>query len=142
MRHSNLLRALLLLACVPGFASAQTIYKCVVKGEPTSYQNAPCSPDARIASIREFQAEAAPAYDQPRQRQRRETQARQESAYLSRLAGTDGKSRAARGHVLPSGGAGCEKAKRDRDAWEQRVGLSRSYESLSAWNERVRRACK
>ncbi|MFD0738111.1 hypothetical protein ACFQZQ_02245 [Lysobacter koreensis] len=138
--------ALLLLAQLPGSARGQAVYKCVAKGRPPSYQSQPCPSSSRIAAIREYRPEAPPTHEQLLERRRREAQGRQDSAYLSRIAGTDrqaGRQRdSARGHVLPTGGNACESAKRDRDAWERRVGLSRSYDALRAWNDTVHRACR
>lgn len=136
-----MLRALILLAFAPGVAGSQTIYKCTIKGKPTSYQNAPCAANTTNSGIRDYQPESAPTYAQEQAGQVREARAQQESAYLSRMAGTDGRGGAV-GHVLPVGGSTCADAKRDRDSWEKQVGLSRSFDTLRQWNDIVQRACK
>lgn len=134
--------AALLLALMPGVVCAQAVYKCVIKGKPPSYQSEPCPSNAKIAAIREYQPESPPTYEQIQNRHRQEAKGRQESAYLSRIAGTDGRANTASGHLLQVGGSECENAKRGRDAWERRVGLSRSFDTLRTWNDRVQRACR
>ena len=131
--RSSTVWALVLLVLVPGAAGSQSIYTCAVKGKPTSYQTEPCAGNAKLKAIRHFihnpEADRAPVAVRPGQ----QGQARQPS-----------RPRSARLHNVYNGGSqsACENAKRDRDAWERRVGLSRSYDSLQAWNDRVQRACK
>lgn len=130
MSNSKVLQALLCLAfVVPGVARSQTIYKCAVKGQPISHQTQPCPANAKILAIRQYQnyvpsrPYVAPVTNQPRRQQ----QVQAQSAQL---------------HNIPLGaGSQCEAVKRDRDAWERRVGLSRTIESLRAWNDLVQRAC-
>lgn len=142
MRNSIIVRSLLLIVLAPGVAGGQTLYKCVIKGKPASYQNEPCASNARVASMRAYRPEAAPTHEQILARQNREALALQESANLSRMAGTNRRGRGASAHVLPVGGSECADAKRARDAWEKQVGLRRNYNSLQIWSDRVQRACK
>ena len=64
-----------LLATAACSADAQTLYRCVQEGRPTSYQNAPCPATAKTSSAVEYQPErsvparyptAAPARRHPR----------------------------------------------------------------------------
>lgn len=142
MKDHLALSGVLLLSLWPAAADGQALYKCVAKGKAPSYQSAPCPPNTRIAAIRAYEPEAEPTAGQVRLQQAREAKGRKDSAYLSRIAGTDRRARAAGGHVMPSGGSDCEATRRARDDWERRVGLSRTYESLLAWNDRVQRACR
>ena len=43
-----------LLAATAYPADAQTLYRCVQKGKPTSYQNAPCAGAAKTASALDY----------------------------------------------------------------------------------------
>ena len=43
-----------LLAATTFPAGAQTLYRCVEKGKPTSYQNAPCAGAAKTASALDY----------------------------------------------------------------------------------------
>ena len=43
-----------LLAASTFSANAQTLYRCVEKGKPTSYQNDPCPDTAKTVSAREY----------------------------------------------------------------------------------------
>ena len=52
MHAKGVLRALILLVFAPGVAGSQTIYKCTIKGKPTSYQNAPSAANTTISGIR------------------------------------------------------------------------------------------
>lgn len=138
MRNLIAIAALLALILAPGIADGQTIYQCVIKGKPTSYQNQPCSANARLASAREYHPEAAPSQEQIRARQASVPPVRQASPG----SGTGRRGHGPRAHLLPIGGSGCAEAKRARDAWERRVGLDRDYRSLQIWNDRVQRACR
>ena len=142
MQKSIMFRALLLLAFAPGVAGSQTIYKCTLKGKPTSYQNEPCAANAKIAAIRDYQPESPLSLDQLERRRALEARGRQESAYLSRIAGTDRSPGGGLTRILLVGGSACENAKRDRDAWERQVGLSRNVDTLRQMNDMVHRACK
>ena len=117
--------AIALLLAIPGQGRAQAVFKCVIKGQPPVFQNQPCPLSAHTASIRQYQPvhETAPA------EQRSVTRTTQQRA------------RAAAVHVIPIGSDRCQQTKDARDAWERTVGLSRSYEALAQWNDRVRKAC-
>jgi len=128
-----LLWALLVLMFVPGVAGAQTIFKCAVKGKAVSYQSEPCPENAKIESIREFQTYSAPAPVHHRTVQTTTTT----TGHQTRNA------TGAQIHNIALGsGNRCADAKRDRDAWERAVGLSRSIDGIRAWNELVYDACK
>jgi len=134
--------AAVLLLPVPD-AAAQAIYKCVVRGKPPSYQSEPCATNARVAAVRPYQPEPVPSAQDLQARRDRERRARQDSAYLSTLAGTTGRAVApSRGAIVPVGSGQCEATKRERDAWERRVGLNRTIDALRAWNDRVYAACR
>lgn len=50
------MRLLIIAALLAASASvdAQTLYRCVQKGQPTSYQNVPCPVSAKTASTRDY----------------------------------------------------------------------------------------
>lgn len=137
----------LLAALFFGSASAQQVYKCVGKGGAVSFQSAPC--DASQKSVKSWEArpEPPPTAEELRQRHRQQRQGEAESRYLSRLAGTDRRSGGnASGHFIGTEGAGtrtaCERAKRERQAVLDRVGLKRTYDLLQRLDAQVHQACK
>ncbi len=143
VRHGVVLALLL----ASSGASAQVVFKCVGKGGAVSYQSAPCPSDASVPKLWEAQPEPPPSYDQLRARELKRQQDRAESAYLSRLAGTDRvATSSASGHLIDqrdrSSNAQCEAAKRHREEALERAGLNRTYEFLSRLDEMVREACK
>ncbi|HEY0502703.1 MAG TPA: DUF4124 domain-containing protein [Lysobacter sp.] len=131
----------LALAC--GGAAAQQVFKCVDGDGAVSYQDAPCAAGSRQA--RAWQAAPEPPASAERQRELAEKQRRdrEESAFLSHRAGTDG---AASGHVArsPAGASpsACEQAKAQRQRKLDDVGLRRTFDLLSRLDEQVRKACR
>jgi len=107
-------------------ANAQTVYKCVAKGSPTSFQTAPCSSAQREVKAVNYTPDADVPY-QPDIHER--PYANKQSPRLTR-------------RVTQGSGSACQQAKDRRDAWERSTGLSRTYKSLQAWNDRIRDACK
>ena len=109
-------------------ARADTIYKCVRQGKPASYQHEPCGGADRTASVHQYRPEPArPPPALTRQAPSRPSARRMRTVSVRSAAG---------------GGKGCQHTKDARDAWERRVGLGRTYESLQVWNDRVREACR
>lgn len=53
-REGRLLIIAILLAAPVLCANAQTLYRCVQSGKPTSYQNNPCPPTAKTASATDY----------------------------------------------------------------------------------------
>ncbi|UNK49807.1 DUF4124 domain-containing protein [Lysobacter sp. S4-A87] len=130
-----------------GGASAQGVYKCVSKGGAVSYQSDPCPANAAQPKFWYAQPEPPPTYEQLQAREYKRQRDAAESAYLSRLAGTDGHSRGqASGHVVQVQQGkipmACESAKASREAVLKAAGLSRTYELLQALDDRVREACR
>lgn len=164
--------ALLLLFAVTTHAAAQSFHKCV-QGGKTIYMDGPCdTPQPGDGIIRKcvdsrgditYQNEACPVGhresktrsfvpDAPLTAQQKEAarlraqRARAESAYLSRMAGTDGYPRPrpqGTRITASSGGSACEDMKRRRDAYlESEQGRHTGYDGRRAWNDRVYDACK
>jgi hypothetical protein len=133
MRSTLLLSGALLLAGA-GTAHAQAIYKCVAKGRPVSFQTMPCPPDATIAKIREYTPEAEPTPEQRR---------RQAAAWARRDAAPVVHSRTTTvvQNNTPDTSSRCAMARSERDAWERRTGLKRTYDQMRSWNNYVARAC-
>lgn len=118
-------------------ATAQTVYRCVQKGKPVSLQSTPCENGATTTKTREYLPERSPTANElawQRYRTEREMQARNEAQHAQSRSGVT--------VVLPSGGGACEQAKAERDAWERRVGLSRTIDGMRAWQDYVYRACR
>lgn len=81
--------AAILVLLVPSIAGAQQVYKCVGAGGATSYQTDPCAPSQRAVKAWDATPEAPPTNDELWRRHRAQQRGAAESAYLSRLAGTD-----------------------------------------------------
>jgi len=114
--------------CVTGSANAQVVYRCVEKGKPVSLQSDPCPAQAQVTKVREF----VPQADVPVRRVEAQRPAPASSAPQPRWIQQD----------APQPYDECAAAKAERDAWERRVGLSRTYDQLRAMNDMVARACR
>jgi hypothetical protein len=151
--------AALLLA---GAADAQTLYKCVA-GNSTSYQQQPCPRTARLVRSIETTPEPPPTATQLAEQVRKARMDREESAFLSHLAGTDQTRAAYRlsrnrssgygsaGDRLSGSrstnrvvaqGDGCTAAKTTRENELHAAGLGRTFELLSRLDDDVAHACK
>lgn len=92
------------LLAAPAFsADAQTLYRCVEKGKPTSYQNAPCADAAKTASALAYVPERDVPVHQPAPAPARQSRLPASSARL---------------HSIPraSSPTACEAAKQRRDS--------------------------
>lgn len=117
---------------------AQTLYRCVQQGKPVSLQSTPCAAGAKTTKAVPYTPDAQPTANElawKRYRTEREMAARNQAMRWQQA--TSGPA-----VVLPAGGSACEQAKADRDAWERRVGLSRTIDGMRAWQEHVYRACR
>lgn len=85
MRRIAIVAALLLASA----ANAQTLYKCVSSNNSTSYQQARCPRTARLVRTMETTPEPPLTPDQIAEQTRKAQRDREESAFLSHLAGTD-----------------------------------------------------
>ena len=137
MRREFVLVLAMAMAC--GNAPAQSVFKCVAGNGAVSYQSAPCD-----AGSRQVQAWQAPPEPPPSAAMRRELahkrhRDREESAFLSRRAGTD---RSVARLVRPDVPSACEAAKAQRQRTLDAVGLKRSFDLLSRLDEQVRQACR
>jgi hypothetical protein len=155
--------ASLLLA---GAADAQTLYKCV-SGKSTSYQQAPCPRTARLVRSIETTPEPPLTAMQLAEQARKAKMDREESAFLSHLAGTDQTRTAYRSSRNRSSGYGssgygssgsrsanrflaqrdpqrdgCSAAKVARDYALHAAGLGRTFELLRRLDDDVAEACK
>lgn len=128
----------LLLAGMASAVPAQVLYRCTAKGKPTTFQHEPCTAGTKTASVAAYSPDPAPsANDLAWQRYRTEQEMRRRHSA----------ERAAPGRTyvvqmpLPARES-CSAAKAERDAWERKVGLSRTVDQLRYWTERVSRACQ
>ena len=130
--HRSIIAAGLLLAATA--TPAQTVYRCVEKGKPVSFQNAPCGPSARATTATAYTPDPPPTAAQVARLEamRREVE-RRRARRPSRVYAAP---------AAPDGGSYCANVKADRDRWERAAGLSRTYDQLASWNERVRQACR
>ena len=130
-------------------ATAQTLYECAGQGTHT-YQQTPCPATTHQVRTLETIPEPAPTPAQRAERSRQLAQDRDESAFLSHLAGTDwtpvrSSSRYARSSSRPTGVTGnqaeCSMAKANRTRVLRAVGLDRTMELLSRLDAEVAAAC-
>ncbi|GAB6194822.1 hypothetical protein [Lysobacter xanthus] len=118
-------------------AHADSVYRCVQKGKPVSFQSEPCEPSAKTTAIRGFVPDPAPTANELAWKRYR---VEQEMANRNRAMRASGA--VPTGAVLPAGGQACADAKAARDAWERRVGLNRSVDGMRVWQDHVYQACR
>lgn len=104
-----ILAVLLATTALP--ADAQTLYRCVQKGKPTSYQNQPCPEAARTASAIDYVPERNlpvrnPPTAESRQQHRRPTRARTHIIPVASSPGACDAARQRRDNVLGSNNQG------------------------------------
>lgn len=126
MRFPVLCQAVLLLAFAPGTAGAQTVYKCVVKGKPTSFQNEPCPAGQKTAKAVSYTPETVAPY-------RPDVQAR---PYARR---SDNQQMA----LMPisTKPSACEMARSHRDRVLGKNNQGGNYDVRVSLNDAVQRAC-
>jgi len=162
MRRIAIAAALL----IAGAADAQTLYKCVA-GNSTSYQQQPCPRTARLVRSIETTPEPPPTATQLVEQARKAKMDREESAFLSHLAGTDQTRTAYRSSRNRSSGYGssgygssgyrstnrfvaqrdpqrdgCSAAKAARESALHAAGLGRTFELLRRLDDDVAEACQ
>lgn len=123
--------AIVLLLAVSTAQAATTIHKCALPGGRVVYQGHPCSDGLRTLARWDAPVDATPGplpdtAAKPAKRARRSTRASGRRASAARALSADP----------------CAAAKERRDAIERRVGLSRTYELLSALQRDVYDACR
>jgi hypothetical protein len=127
----------LFVACLlpPAQASAHEIHTCIDAKGRKSYQNMPCAPEQRTASVRRYEnrsedpalASRTAAIQQEMDRRNRPT----------------GKATVVRtGTRRAAGPTPCQAAKAKRKATLDRVGLKRNFELLSQLDSEVWEVCK
>lgn len=124
---------LCLLAFATGGVHGETLYRCVAPGGGVAYQDRPCAADARQTGTSEFTPERVPGYRPPTR-----TAAKKSSRSKQRPAGAG----AGTLHGIPMHSDRCRKVRAERDAWERRAGLRRTFEDLRQWQDRVNEACR
>lgn len=117
------------LAIASASANAETMYRCVGKGGAVAYQDYPCDKAAKQTGVAEFTPERVPAYRPPVRN-------------IPQQAGSAASPSAAVLHHVPVYSDQCREVKAQRDAWEQRVGLRRTFDDLRRWQDKVNEACK
>lgn len=119
-------------------AQAQQIHKCV-RGKEVTYQSEPCEPGQQHVKTWETWPGTAEANN------RAPRPPAIDPGYLSRIAGTDGRSRApAQGATITgSGGSACEAARHRRAAYlDSDQGRNASIDVRRWYNDQVFDACK
>lgn len=125
-------RALIMVLLVVSFpTAAQQVYKCV-NGKEVSYQSDPCTNGAAAKAW-----DATPVAEQSNAEKWRLYRVQQELRQRNAPAPSYGW-----GASSPSTTSACDSAKAQRDAAYAQVGLKRSFEFSSYWDNRVQQACK
>lgn len=115
---------------------AQEIHTCIDAKGRKSYQNMPCAPEQRTASVRPYEAKAEdPAIASRIAAIQKEMDRRNHSSDKATIVRTGGTRRAA-------GPTPCQAAKAKRKATLDRVGLKRNFELLSQLDSEVWEVCK
>lgn len=132
---------LLCLTAAP--AAAQKLYKCEAKGQPPSYQSAPCA--ARHRQVKTWDATPEPASsnaDRWRAYYRRK-QAAEDSAYLSNLAGTARRSHGQAAVISPrtKPASACSQARKGRDIALGPNNQGGNVDTRRYWNDQVHKHC-
>jgi hypothetical protein len=117
-------------------ASAQEIHTCIDAKGRKSYQNMPCAPEQRTASVRHYEVKSEdPAIASRTAAIQKEMDRRNHSSGKATIVRTGGARRAA-------GPTPCQAAKAKRKATLDRVGLKRNFELLSQLDSEVWEVCK
>lgn len=153
MRRIAIIAAVATALSVADSADAQTLYKCVASNV-TSYQQTPCPHNARLVRTMETTPEPAPTATQLAEQARKTRMDREESAFLSHLAGTDQVRTSSSGYrsgyrssgrlwaQRDSQHDGCSAAKASRENALRAAGLNRSFDLLRRVDDDVAEACK
>ncbi|MES2670160.1 MAG: DUF4124 domain-containing protein [Pseudomonadota bacterium] len=116
-------------------AAAQEIHTCIDAKGIRSYQNLPCDPGQRTASVRSYEAKPEdPAVAA------RSAAIQQEMDRRNRPSGKATVVRTA--NRRPSGPTPCQAAKAKREATLKQVGLKRTFDLLSRLDSEVWDVCK
>lgn len=113
-----------------------TIYKCLGSKGASVYQNAPCDPGQRTASVRAYEAKPEDPVLTART-----AAIRQEMDRRNRSSGRTTSARTGSTHRV-SGPTPCQAAKAKREAVLKQVGLKRTYDLLSRLDTEVWEVCK
>lgn len=116
--------------------AAQEIHTCIDAKGIKSYQNLPCDPGHRTASVRSYEAKP----DDPAVAAR-SAAIQQEMDRRNRPSGKATVVRTA-ANRRPSGPTPCQAAKAKREATLKRVGLKRNFDLLSRLDSEVWEVCK
>ncbi len=126
-----------LLASSSG-AHAQTLYKCAVKGKPTSYQSEPCA-SGNAAKTWHAPLEAS-SNGQQRRADNAAPTAAENARIMARLAGTGGRQGQQATIPLKRSNA-CDIARANREAILGRNNQGGNVDSRRVLNEQVARHC-
>lgn len=129
MRTQCVLAFMLMAATAHG----QTLYKCVAKGKPTSFQSEPCPPGTKTARAVAAVPEryTPPAYQPPSQTTAPAQNVVFNNAPVSAQYDSRDQQR-----------ANCQAAKNQRQEILDRAGLNRTYDLLQRLDATVYNACK
>lgn len=122
-------------------AGAQTLYKCVVSGKPTSYQSHPCENQRSTVKTWAAQPEAEPTNSELWRQYYAKKRGEADSRYLSNLAGRS-RGAASQGAAMRSAtnsAGNCQSMKSMRDA---AVNNDTGYAARRQWADQVYDACK
>lgn len=125
------------LLFVAGAVPAQQVYKCI-DGKDVSYQSAPCA-----NGVPEKAWDAMPVPEASSAEQLRLHRIGQELAARNPRVSPRRQDAGTRTRVRDASRPGsCASVKAQRDAAYRKVGLKRSFEFSSAWDNRVQQACR
>jgi hypothetical protein len=131
-----------------GTAGAGTLYQCV-SGSTSSYQQQPCPPSARTVRRIDVVPEPPLTGSERAEQAARREQGRAESAFLSRMAGTDAiavayrpSSRRRSSPATRRTGDRCDATKATRTAVRRSLGMERDIDLLRKLDGDVAAACR
>lgn len=135
----GMLAVLLLTMCSFG-ASAQAVYKCVVKGGVTSFQSEPCAGTAQLKKVWSAPPELLSNEEQWR-RHNAQRKAANDAEYLRRLAHGGSQGASARTTTVTIRDENCAAARRRRDVFYAN-NPKRKSKDMERWTKHVYDACK
>lgn len=129
MRISRSLLVLLLLA---GNTHAEVLYRCVSGTGAVSWQATPCAKGMRIMKTIEYTPDAPAAVPVPDIKRTTTTRSTSRASTRYRVSA----------RTIRSKPDACARARQQREATLQRVGLKRTYDLLSKLDADVRAVCR
>lgn len=123
--------AIITMATPVQVLAAQTLYRCIDRQAAVSYQAKPCAPGQRLDRIIAYQPDPPTPTSGALFSRKRTESTRGSSVRTTRRTPR---------HLTASDR--CRKAKQQREAALERLGLKRTYDQLSRLDAKVRAICK